>query len=44
MVNNEAIEQCIKHIKDKIHMSYDKDIIIDFERIEFHILNDINML
>ena len=30
MVNNEAIEQCIKHIKDKIHMSYDNDIIIDF--------------
>jgi hypothetical protein len=30
MVNNETIEQCIKFIGDKIHMSYDNDIIIDF--------------
>jgi hypothetical protein len=30
MINDEEIEQCIKCMKDNIHMSYENDIIIDF--------------
>jgi len=29
-LNNEWIEKCIKYIKEHLHISYDKDIIIDF--------------
>lgn len=29
-ITKERAEQCIKYIKDHLHISYDKDIIIDF--------------
>jgi hypothetical protein len=29
-LNTEWVEKCIKYIKEHLHISYDKDIIIDF--------------
>ena len=29
-LSKECIEQCIKYIKEHLHISYDKDIIVDF--------------